>query len=285
MNTNHNKSQLDELYSFKDGYIHWYNYSISDYDTSPFAKSVCYGRYYRALSGYIRKISPNNIKSARIDNSTFCFRFIQTDGVVLDKEIPIETEDELLPASPLTLEQITEHIKYAQRFINFDFKLIDKSADNNLPWKIIEVEFNFKDLTFFQIKYVTTWSRYIYNFPYNIFAFEIYNHLIDIFPEEIVENLFGFCGYVHQFCDAAHGINGIFSVKYTLEEYQKRIESLSTMETEINMLHYPKLTDIWVQIKHDFRSEQNIKGILNEDFKKREDLYKERYINFTKGDH
>ena len=114
-------------------------------------------------------------------DSEACFSFVfsrtstikvsESYDIILYKGLDFTKKKNYSNACLFKKSQIRKHLEQAQGIFPFDFTI--KSAKWN-SYKVFIVSLNLVDLPGTFHKYILTWVRYMYEYPYNMFLFDAY---------------------------------------------------------------------------------------------------------------
>ena len=186
---------------------------------------------------------------------------------------------------------IVHHLKILQSVFKFSYHLKE-----NKDHFVLTVTLK-GDLIYH--KYMLSWVRYLYEYPFNVFLADAYKlRAIPGFKFESIINLFNLVGATSGICQAGTGIHAIgetswFKALMTTKEIQARLKELKGGRTNINNIFpvlYAKRN--YIAPNNKIKGVQTIKEEDNniysseywdseEEFNKRLELYKINYKILT----
>ena len=148
--------------------------------------------------------------------------------IIIYKNIDFCVEEKLSNACFLNKEQLRNHIKQAKGI--YDFKYSIKEIDDWNGYKVFKVILTLKKLPEGFHKYLLTWLRYTYEFPYNMLLQDAYKlKVLPSFRFTSIANLFNItlAGYWDWDLRTIHQIpDKVISKPMTKKEIHKKLKKL-----------------------------------------------------------
>lgn len=143
-----------------------------------------------------------------------------------------------------TKEEIRRHLLLLKSFYPFHYKVRDYKINDGKPYGRIEVSIQLSNVPAIFHKYLLTWLRYTYEYPYNVILKDAYALKKDpMFRFESIANLFNLI--LGCFCEDPRDIHQIpyncVSTLMTIADVKKRIQEakkLNSIYKEIKPKEY-----------------------------------------------
>lgn len=140
----------------------------------------------------------------------------------------------------LTKNQLENHLRQAQRIYPFTFKIEENNEyyNENGNWSVFEVNLQLNDVLGTFHKYLLTWLRYTYEYPYNVLLVDTYRLKQEKqFKFTSIANLFNL---VLSCCDyedlrSIHQVPKVSSIPQSLKT--KELKNKLTQITKLNELY------------------------------------------------
>ena len=171
------------------------------------------------------------------------FKYVHSDDhvkykIILYKGVELSKNNHQSNACLFSKKEIRNHLTLLKSLYPFHYKVLDCKEKGEYDKIKVFLELNNVPPTFH--KYILTWLRYTYEYPYNVILKDAYTLKKDpIFRFESISNLFNLV--LGCFCDDIRGIHQIpencVSVPMKLAEVRKKIQ-------EVQYLH-----DIYQELK------------------------------------
>lgn len=177
---------------------------------------------------------------------------------------------------PFTLQEIKNHIRQAQAIVDFSFS-VEPNEQHGYKGYIINIRFNNK--TMCQQRYVLTWLRYLYEYPY-VFILQEAKRLknLEAFKFESVANLFVTVGSCYYSYNDGHSIQLCGTKLLTRKKLSRNCANVSRVNAVYGN-EYKRKGNVL------FDAEPDTDKWTMEAFSKRINTYIERYKLLKKWKH